>query len=107
LDDGRIPIDITEEHAAAETDAPSYLREDGTLIIEIPVGQPCGASGEHEIVVCASDGSEHRVSRDPAPPVKEGLKAEVQLGENAKADLRATRGRYNAVEAMVTLTIKF
>ena len=107
MDDGRIPIDLTEEHAAAGTEAGSYLREDGTLVIEIPVEQPCGASSEGEIVVCASDGSEHRIDQIPAPPAKEGFKAEVQLGENAKADLRATRGRYNAVEAMVTLTIKF
>jgi hypothetical protein len=107
LDDGRIPIDITEEHAPAETDAHSYLREDGTLVIEIPIDQPCGASSEDEIVVCASDGSEHRLVRTPPPPADEGFKPEVQLGENAKADLRATPGRDGAVQAMVNLTIKF
>jgi hypothetical protein len=107
LDDGRIPIDITEEHAAAEADARSYVREDGTLVIEIPVEQPCGASSEREIVVCASDGAENRLERTPAPPAEEGLRPEVQLGENAKADLRATPGRDGAVQAMVTLTIKF
>jgi hypothetical protein len=107
LDDGRIPIDITEEHATAETDAHTYLRDDGTLVIEIPVEQPCGASSEREIVVCASDGSENRLHRIPAPPVEEGLRPELQLGENAKADLRATPGRDGAVQAMVNLTIKF
>ena len=107
MDDGRIPIDLTEEHAAAETEAASHLREDGTLVIEIPVERPCDASGAGEIVVCASDGSEHRVDPAPAPPAGDVPKAEVQLGENAKAGMHATQGRYNAVQAMVTLTIKF
>ena len=107
MDDGRIPIDITEAHAPAETDPHSYVREDGTLVIEIPVEQPCGVSSEREIVVCASDGSEHRLNRTPAPPADERVKPEVQLGENAKADLRATPGRDGAVQAMVNLTIKF
>ena len=107
MDDGRIPIDITEEHAPAETDGHSYVREDGTLVIEIPVEQPCGESSEREIVVCASDGSENRLDTPEPPPQAEMPKAEVQLGENATARLHATPGRYNAVQAMVTLTIAF
>ena len=43
---------------------------------------------------------------DP-PPVEEGFKPEIQLSESAKAGLRAQRGRYNAVEALVTVTITF
>jgi len=107
LDDGRIPIDITEEHAPAETGGHSFVREDGTLVIEIPVEQPCGESSEREIVVCASDGSENRLDT-PEPPPQAGMpKAEVLLGENSKAGLHAQPGRYNAVEAVVTLTIAF
>ena len=107
MDDGRIPIDITEEHAPVEATRPSYVREDGTLVIEIPVEQPCGEGSEREIVVCASDGSEHRLNRTLPPPVEERFKPEVQLGENAKASLRATPGREGAVQAMVNLTIAF
>ena len=107
MDDGRIPIDISEEHAPAETSGNTYLREDGTLVIEIPLEQPCGESTEREIVVCASNGTEHRINRSPAPPAEEGLKPEVQLGENAKAKLHATPGRDGAVQAMVNLTIAF
>jgi hypothetical protein len=107
LDDGRIPIDITEEHAPAETDGHSYVREDGTLVIEIPVEQPCGQSSEREIVVCAPDGSENRL-HTPEPPLQAGMpKAEVQLGENARAKMHATPGRDGAVQAMVNVTIAF
>ena len=107
MDDGRFPIDITEEHAPAAANGQSYLRADGTLVIEIPVEQPCGESNEREIVVCAPDGSEHRLSRTPPPPTGEGLKPELQLGENAKAKMHATPGRDGAVQAMLNLTIRF
>ena len=107
MDDGRIPIDITEEHAPAETSGHSYVREDGTLVIEIPVEQPCGESTEREIVVCAPDGSGHRLNRAAPPPTAEGFKPEVQLGKNAKAGLQATPGRDGAVQGMVNLTIAF
>ena len=107
MDDVRLPIDISAEHSPAETGGNTYLREDGTLVIEIPVEQPCGESNEREIVVCGPDGSEHRLNRAPPPPAGEGLKPEMQLGENAKAGLQATPGRDGAVQAMVNLTIAF
>ena len=87
-------------------EARSHSREDGTLVIDILVDPPCGESSEREIVVCASDGSEHRLD-SPDPPAEEGFKPEVQLSETAKAGLRAQPGREGAVEAVVTLTIKF
>lgn len=107
MDDGRIPIDLTEEHAPAAADGKSYAREDGTLVIDILVEQPCGESSEREIVVCASDGSEHRLRAPDPRPAERGFKPEVQLAPNAKADLRATPGRDGAVQAMVNVTIKF
>ena len=93
------------EQVAAESRA--HTREDGTLVIDILVNPPCGESSEREIVVCASDGSEHRLDVPDPPPAEEGFKPEIQLSESAKAELRAQRGRYNAVEALVTLTIAF
>ena len=98
------PEQVAEQVAE---EARTHTREDGTLVIDILVEQPCGESSEREIVVCASDGSEHRLEAPDPPPVEEGFKPEIQLSENAKAEVRAQRGRYNAVEALVTLTIKF
>lgn len=88
-------------------EARSHTREDGTLVIDILVDPPCGESSEREIVVCASDGSEHRLDVPDPPPAEEGLKPEVQFSESAKAGLRAQPGRDGAVEAAVNLTIKF
>ena len=69
-------------------EARSHTREDGTLVI-------------------ASDGSEHRPDAPDPPLADEGFKPEVQLGESAKAGLRAQPGRHGAVEALVNLTITF
>ena len=99
------PAEQIAEQVAAE--ARTHTREDGTLVIDILVDPPCGESSEREIVVCASDSSEHRLDAPDPPPAEEGFKPEIQLGESAKAGLRAQRGRYNAVEALVTLTITF
>ena len=99
-------VEVVEQAPAAE-DQRSYTREDGTLVIDILVEPPCGESSEREIVVCASGEEVQRY--DPPEPLQqeEGFKPEVQLGENAKASLRATPGRDNAVQAMVNLTIEF
>ena len=107
MDDGRVPIDLTEEHAPAEAAGGSYTAEDGTLVIDILVNPPCGESSEREIVVCGSDGSEHRPDAPAPPPQEEPPTAEFEISENAKVGVRAQRGRYNAVEAVVSLTIKF
>ncbi len=103
-----LPVPAAEpvaEQVSEETR--SHTREDGTLVIDILVDPPCGESSEREIVVCASDGSEHRLDALSPAPADEGFKPEVQLSESAKAGLRAQPGRYGAVEAVVTLTIKF
>ena len=107
MDDGRVPIDLTEAQVPAEAGGKSYTREDDTLVIDILVERPCGENSEREIVVCASDGSEHRLDAPDPPPAEERLKPEVQLTPHAKADLRATPGRDGAVQAMVNVTIKF
>ncbi len=99
-------VEFVEQVPAAE-DPRSYTCEDGTLVIDILVEQPCGESSEREIVVCASDGSQHRLNAPEPPPAEEGFRPEVQLGENAKVVLRAEAGLDGADRAMVDLTIKF
>ena len=98
-------VEVVEQAPAAE-DERSFTRGDGTLVIDILVEPPCGESSEREIVVCAS-GEDVQRHYPPEPQQEEGIKPEVQLGENAKAGLRATPGRDGAVQAMVELTIKF
>lgn len=107
MDDGRVPIDLTEEQAPAEVGGKSYTREDETLVIDILVERPCGESSEHQIVVCASDQSDHRLNAPEPPPAEEGFKAEVQLAPGAKAAVRAEPGRHGAVRAMANVTITF
>ena len=105
-----LPDQVVEQAAEQSPTAEagrSYTREDGTLVINILIDPPCGESSEREIIVCASDGSEHRLNAADPPPQEEALKAEVQLGENAKVGLSAQPGRDDAVEAVVNLTIKF
>ena len=100
-------VEQPAEQAPALEHERSYTREDGTLVINILLDPPCGESSEREIVVCASDGSEHRLNAPEPPPADEGFKPEVQLGENAKVGLRAEAGQGGADRAMVDLTIKF
>jgi hypothetical protein len=103
-----LPVPATEPVAEqVSEEVRSHTREDGTLVIEILVDPPCGESSEREIVVCASDGSEHRLEVPDPPPAEENFKPEVQLGESAKAGLRAQPGRDGAVEAIVNVTVKF
>ena len=76
--------------AAAETlDDRTTVRDDGTLVIDILVRPPCGQSTEGEIVVCAPDAEAHRLAELDEPEVKEPPRAEIALGDNAKAGLRA------------------
>ena len=98
-------VEIVEQAPVVEAER-SYTREDGTLVIDILVEPPCGESSEREIVVCAAGETVQRYD-PPEPPQQEGFRPEVQLGENAKADLHAEPGRDGAVRAMVELTIKF
>jgi hypothetical protein len=102
-----LPTPAVEQVGQVADEVRSHTREDGTLVIDILVDPACGESSEREIVVCASDGSEHRLNVPDPPPAEEGFKPEVQLGESAKAGLRAQPGRDGAVEALVTLTITF
>ena len=91
---------------AAADEARSELREDGTLVIDILIDPPCGEASGREIVVCAPG---QVVQRYVAPdaPQREQPKAELQISENAKVGVHAEPGRYGAVEALVTLTVKF
>ncbi len=99
-----LPVPVAEP---VVEEARSHTRQDGTLVIDVLVDPPCGESSEREIVVCASDGSEHGLDTPSPPPAEEGFKPEIQLSESAKAGLRAQRGRDGAVEAVVNLTITF
>ncbi len=98
-------VEVVEQAPAAE-DQRSYVREDGTLVIDILVEPPCAASSEREIVVCAS-GEEVQRHDPPEPQQEEGFKPEIQLSENAKVGMHAEAGRDGAVEALVDLTIRF
>jgi len=96
------------EHAAAEISERSYQREDGSLVIDILIPASCGESNEREIVVCASDGSEHRLPASiPPPPPEQGFKPEVQIAPNAKARMRAEAGEGGADRMMADLVVKF
>ena len=104
-----LPQQATEpppEAVAAAAETRSELREDGTLVIDILIDPPCGEASGREIVVCATG---HEVQRyeTPESPQREPPKAELQISENAKIGAHAGSGRYDAVEALVTLTVKF
>jgi hypothetical protein len=103
-----LPVPTAEQFVEQlSEEARSHTREDGTLVIDILVDPPCGESSEREIVVCASDGSEHRLDAPDPPPPEEGFKPEIELSEDAKVGLRAQPGRDGAVEAVVNLTVRF
>ncbi len=106
MDDGRIPIDLTEEHAPAEDDARSYVREDGTLVIDILVDPSCGATADGRIIVCAPGQSPYRYE-PPLVPADDGLKPEVQLGDNAKVAASVESGLHGSPQATIALKIKF
>ncbi len=91
---------------ATADEARSELREDGTLVIDILIDPPCGAASRREIVVCAP-GREVQRYETPDAPQREQPKAEVQISESAKVGVHANSGRYGAVEALLTLTVKF
>jgi len=108
MDDVRVPIDLTEEHAPGEGDQRSVVKQDGTLVINILLDSACTPNSEGEIVVCAPRQSEHRLDPVPAPPAEEGFKPELQLGGNATVGARAeTDGQSGAERVMVDLKIKF
>ena len=99
-------IEPPQETIAAADEARSELREDGTLVIDILIDPPCGEASGREIVVCATAQDVQRYEA-PDAPQREVSKAEIQISENAKVGVHAEPGRYGAVEALVTLTVKF
>ncbi len=105
------PAQIVEpagEIAPAEGDERSYVREDGTLVINVLFDPPCGTTVEGEIVVCASGESPHRYDPPPEPPAEEGVRPELQLGQNTKLRARAeTDSMTGADRVMVDLIYKF
>jgi hypothetical protein len=97
----RIPIDLGHEVAAeagvAQSAHRTTVKEDGTMVIDILVEQPCTPSSEGEIVVCAAAEDGARFRPPPPPPVEptlaekigEALSAEigpVEVGSIAKSD---------------------
>lgn len=96
------------EHASVESAERSYAHEDGSLVIDILAGPACGTSSTDEIVVCAPDGSEHRLPASiPPPPPEQGFKPEIQIAPNAKARMRAEAGVDGADRVMVDIVIRF
>src|SRR5690606_4769835 len=72
------------EHASVESAERSYAHEDGSLVIDILAGPACGTSSTDEIVVCAPDGSEHRLPASiPPPPPAQGSQPALPIAPNA------------------------
>ena len=108
MDEPPQAIEPAAEQAAAGEDAGSHLREDGTLVINILVEPPCGASSEGEIVVCAPGQSPYRYDPPPEPPTEGGPRPEIQLGEKTKLRARAeTDARTGTERLMIDLVYKF
>lgn len=99
-------LDQPLQAEAAAEDRRSHLRADGTLVIDILVDPPCGEASAREIVVCAPAEVVQRYDA-PDPAQREPAKAELQLSEKAKIGVHAQPGREGAVEALVTLTVRF
>ena len=100
-------VDQSAEHAPAPEAERSFVREDGTLVINILADPPCGGASEREIVVCAPDPSEHRLNA-PEPSADDSFKPELQLGENVRTRARVERdGLTGADRVMVDLIIRF
>ena len=99
-------IEPPPEAIATADQARSELREDGTLVIDILIDPPCGEASGREIVVCATAQAVQRYEA-PDAPQREEPKAELEISENAKIGVHAEPGRHGAVEALVTLTVKF
>ena len=107
MDDPGPAIAAIEEPAPAAGGERSYVREDGTLVIDILATARCSPSTGPEIVVCAPDPLEHRLEA-PQRPAEESFKPELQLGENAKARARVEKdGLTGADRVMVDLIVKF
>lgn len=103
---------VTVEQAEAQTPgdaaAQSYVKEDGTLVIDILVREPCGAGHTGDIVVCAPDPAEHRPEGAVPPPAQPGFRPEVQLAPNAKAGVRVETDPWTQSErVMVDVTLAF
>lgn len=107
MDDAGLLVELAEERAPVEGDERSYVKENGTLVINILADPRCGASTGPEIVVCAPDPAEHRLNA-PQRPAEQSFKPELQLGENAKARARVEKdGLTGADRVMVDLVVKF
>ena len=107
MDEAAQVIEPAREVAPAEGDERSYVREDGTLVINILVEPPCRTSSEGEIVVCAPGETPYRYD-PPEPPAEVGVRPEVQLGPNTMLRARAeTDAMTGADRVMVDLIYKF
>jgi hypothetical protein len=107
VDDPGHVVEAAAEHAPVQGDERSYVKEDGTLVINILADRRCGPSTGPEIVVCAPDPAEHRLNA-PEPPADESFKPELQLGENAKARARVEKDVMTGADrVMVDLVVKF
>ena len=82
----RIPIDLGYEEAAeaAVQDPRTTVREDGSLVIDILVEQPCTPATEGEIVVCAPAGDGSPYLPPPPPPPEPSVMEKVGEALHAK-----------------------
>jgi hypothetical protein len=117
----RIPIDVGYEVATSQPSpiVPSVQQttgqEDGTLVIDILVPQPCPVepSTSDEIVVCAqADGDPQMMLHAPEPTSYDepgGVpKAELSLGRNAKMVVRGeTDPPSGSQRVMIDFKLKF
>jgi len=105
------PVDAApvEVSAPAESADRSYVRQDGTMVINILVPQPCvPADDGDEIVVCAPDSAGDRIPGADGTFTEEGFKPEIQVAPNVKAKARAeTDPMSGADRAMIDLTYRF
>ena len=104
------PVDAAsvEASAPAESADRSYVRQDGTMVIDILVAQPCEpAADADEIVVCADRAA------DPIPGADgtftdEGFKPELQLAPNVKARARGESDPNSGADrAMIDVIYRF
>lgn len=100
-------IEPAEQTSAAD-DPRSYVRADGTLVIDILAKVPCGPASEGEIVVCASAAQSEAADPAPAPPAEVGSKAEIDLTDSVKLRARGeTDSASGADRLMLDVVIKF
>ena len=107
----RIPIDVGYDVAtpAAAGLARTTVREDGTVVINILVQDPCDpAAAPDEIVVCAPAPASPPIPGADGTFTQGDFKPEVQLAPNIEAKARAESDPMTGADrAMIDFTARF